>query len=360
MGNNAKQTILITGGAGFIGSHLCDRLVSQGHRIICLDNLMTGHMGNIRPLLNHSRFRFIEHDVRKPLKIGEPIDAIYNLACPASPPHYQADPIGTIHTCVMGAYNMLELAREKGARILQASTSEVYGDPEIHPQPESYTGNVNPIGPRACYDEGKRCAETMFFDFHRVHDVEIKVVRIFNTYGPRMLRDDGRVVSNFVVQALTDAPITLYGDGSQTRSLCYVDDLVDGLDRLMNSPADVTGPCNLGNVREATVKEIAELIIAITGSRSELVYRPLPQDDPKRRQPVITRALELLGWQPTTAMEKGLRRTIDYFALSLASREEEERPAMDGLLAGKLAERAHINGSGRLNGSAGLADGSPA
>jgi UDP-glucuronate decarboxylase len=359
MGKRAKQTILITGGAGFIGSHLCDRLISQGHRIICLDNLMTGHMGNIRPLLNHARFRFIEHDVRKPLKIGEPIDAIYNLACPASPPHYQADPIGTIQTCVTGAYNMLQLAREKGARILQASTSEVYGDPEIHPQPESYTGNVNPIGPRACYDEGKRCAETMFFDFHRVHGLPIKVVRIFNTYGPRMLRDDGRVVSNFVVQALTDAPITLYGDGSQTRSLCYVDDLVEGLELLMNSPADVTGPCNLGNVCETSVKEIAEMIIAATGSRSELVYRPLPQDDPKRRQPVIARALELLGWRPTTALETGLRRTIDYFALTLDSREEDERTAIGGLLAGTLAERTRLGASG-LNGTAGLADTSPA
>jgi UDP-glucuronate decarboxylase len=362
MGNNAKQTVLITGGAGFIGSHLCDRLIGQGHRVICLDNLMTGHIGNIRPLLNHSRFRFIEHDVRKPLKIGEPIDAIYNMACPASPPHYQADPIGTIHTCVTGAANMLELAREKGARILQASTSEVYGDPEVHPQPESYTGNVNPIGPRACYDEGKRCAETMFFDYHRVHGVEIKVVRIFNTYGPRMLKDDGRVVSNFVVQALTDAPITLYGDGSQTRSLCYVDDLVDGLDRLMNSSPDVTGPVNLGNVCETSVKEIAERIIALTGSRSELVFRPLPQDDPKRRQPVITRALELLGWRPATALDKGLKRTIDYFALNLATREEDDRAPTPAVIpAAALRERTHavaggVGGQSGLNGAAAISD----
>jgi UDP-glucuronate decarboxylase len=321
MGASSKSTILVTGGAGFIGSHLCDRLVQKGHRVLCLDNLLTGHIANVRPLMNHPRFRFIEHDVRQPIKIGEPIDRIYNLACPASPPHYQRDPVATLNTCVLGAYHVLELAREKGARVLQASTSEVYGDPEIHPQPESYSGNVNPIGPRACYDEGKRCAETMFFDYHRMHGVPIKVARIFNTYGPRMLKNDGRVVSNFVVQALMDEPITLYGDGMQTRSLCYVDDLLLGLELLMESPDAVTGPCNLGNTREATVKEIARLVIELTGSRSRLVYKPLPQDDPKRRQPVITRALELLGWQPLTPMEQGLRRTIDYFSLNIFSRE---------------------------------------
>jgi UDP-glucuronate decarboxylase len=320
MSADSKFTVLVTGGAGFIGSHLCDRLIQQGHHVFCVDNFSTGHSSNIRPLLNHPRFRFIEHDVRQPLKISGPIQRIYNLACPASPPHYQRDPIATINTCVVGAHNMLELARIKGARILQASTSEVYGDPDIHPQPESYAGNVNPIGPRACYDEGKRCAETMFFDYHRMYRLPIKVARIFNTYGPRMLKNDGRVVSNFVVQALSNEPITLYGDGSQTRSLCYVDDLVEGLELLMESPEYVTGPCNLGNTCETSVKEIAALIIAQTGSRSKLVYRSLPQDDPKRRQPVITRALELIGWRPSTALEKGLKRTIDYFALQIFSR----------------------------------------
>jgi UDP-glucuronate decarboxylase len=355
MGADSKKTILVTGGAGFIGSNLCDRLIQQGHRVLCLDNFCTGHMGNVRPLLNHPRFRFIEHDVRDPLKIAEPIQRIYNLACPASPPHYQRDPIATINTCVVGAYNMLELAREKGAVILQASTSEIYGDPDIHPQPESYTGNVNPIGPRACYDEGKRCAETMFFDYRRMHGVSIKIARIFNTYGPRMLKNDGRVVSNFVVQALANEPITLYGDGSQTRSLCYVDDLVEGLELLMESPEDVTGPCNLGNVCETSVKDIAALIIAQTGSRSKLVYRPLPQDDPKRRRPVITRALELLGWRPSTSLEKGLRRTIDYFALHSFSRDLPERADRALGAATSLAETARL-GTRRMNGSEGLAE----
>jgi UDP-glucuronate decarboxylase len=342
MATNVTETVLVTGGAGFIGSHLCDRLIQQGHRVICLDNLYSGYYGNVRPLLNHPRFRFIEHDVRDPLKLAEPIDRIYNLASPASPPHYQRDPIATLNTCVMGAFNVLELAREKRARVLQASTSEVYGDPEIHPQPESYCGNVNPIGPRACYDEGKRCAETMFFDYHRMHGVPVKIARIFNTYGPRMLKNDGRVVSNFVVQPLSDEPITVYGDGSQTRSLCYVDDLVDGLQRLMESPDGVTGPCNLGNICESTVREIADMIVAATSSRSIIVHRPLPQEDPKRRQPVITRAKEMLGWQPSTSLEAGLRRTIDYFALNIFTRDLPERTEMEHPLTATPSDTARL------------------
>ncbi len=344
MSTNVRKTVLVTGGAGFIGSHLCDRLIQQGDRVLCLDNLYSGYYGNVRPLLNHPRFRFIEHDVRDPVKISEPIDRIYNLACPASPPHYQRDPIATLNTCVVGAFNTLELAREKQARILQASTSEVYGDPEVHPQPESYCGNVNPIGPRACYDEGKRCAETMFFDYNRMHRVPVKIARIFNTYGPRMLKNDGRVVSNFVVQALSDEPITVYGDGSQTRSLCYVNDLVDGLQRLMESPDGVTGPCNLGNICETTVSEIAAMIVAATSSRSVIVHRPLPQDDPKRRQPVITRAKEVLGWQPSTSLETGLRRTIDYFALNLFTRDAPEGTHMERPLAAALSDAARLAG----------------
>lgn len=313
----ARMSVLVTGGAGFIGSNLCDRLIQKGHRVICLDNLYTGQLANVRPLMNHPSFQFIEHDVKEPLSVAEPIDRIYNLACPASPPHYQRDPISTMKTCVLGAYHVLELAREKGARVLQASTSEVYGDPEIHPQPESYLGHVNPIGPRACYDEGKRAAEAMFFDYHRLHGVPVKVARIFNTYGPRMLENDGRVVSNFIVQALRHHPITLYGDGSQTRSFCYVDDLLDGLELLMESTLDVTGPCNLGNPCEVSVREIAQMVIAQTQSRSSIERRPLPQDDPKRRQPVIARAAAQLGWRPRIALEEGLRATIDYFALKI-------------------------------------------
>ena len=312
-----KFNVLITGGAGFIGSNLCDRLIQKGHRVICLDNLLTGHINNIRPLLNHPNFEFIEHDIQEPLEIRGPINRIYNLACAASPIHYQRDPVGTMKTCVLGAVNLLDLAKEKGARILQASTSEVYGDPEIHPQPEGYLGHVNTIGPRACYDEGKRSAETIFFDYHRLYKVPIKVARIFNTYGPRMLENDGRVVSNFIVQALRDEPITLYGDGSQTRSFCYIDDLLNGLQLLMESPDSVTGPCNLGNPHEVTVREIARLVLKQTGSRSPIELRPLPEDDPKRRQPVITRALTLLGWEPHVPLEKGLRATIDYFSLKI-------------------------------------------
>jgi UDP-glucuronate decarboxylase len=319
MARASTLNILVTGGAGFIGSNLCDRLIQRGNRVTCLDNLLTGRLSNIRPLMNHPRFEFIEHDVVDPIKLRGPIDRIYNLACPASPPHYQRDPIATMKTCVLGACNVLEVAREKGARVLQASTSEVYGDPEIHPQPETYRGSVNAIGPRACYDEGKRCAETMFFDYHRLHKVAIKVARIFNTYGPRMLENDGRVVSNFIVQALKGEPITLYGDGSQTRSFCYIDDLLNGLELLMESPVEVTGPCNLGNPHEIPVKQIANLVLDQTGSPSRIEHRPLPQDDPRRRQPVILRARELLGWSPRVALEEGLRSTIDYFSLQLST-----------------------------------------
>ncbi|MGE5537432.1 MAG: UDP-glucuronic acid decarboxylase family protein [Gemmatimonas sp.] len=318
MAGTLKKTVLVTGGAGFIGSNLCDRLVQKGHKVICVDNLYTGDFDNIQPLVNHPRFQFIQHDVREPLTIRGSIDRIYNLACPASPRHYQRDPVATLRTCVIGAYNVLELARQKGARVLQASTSEVYGDPEIHPQPETYIGHVNPIGIRACYDEGKRCAETLFFDYHRMHRVPIKVARIFNTYGPRMLENDGRVISNFIVQALRNQPITVYGDGSQTRSFCYVDDLVAGLELLMESADDITGPCNLGNPHEVPVKEIAHLILEQTKSRSKIEFRALPQDDPKRRKPVIARAMGLLGWRPQIALEKGLRATIDYFSMKVA------------------------------------------
>jgi len=313
----STMNIVVTGGAGFIGSNLCDRLVQKGHRIICVDNLLTGQFANIRPLVNHPRFTFIEQDVREPLTISGPVDRIYNLACPASPRHYQRDPVGTMKTCVLGALHALELARDKGARVLQASTSEIYGDPEMHPQPESYLGHVNITGPRACYDEGKRAAETVFFDYHRLYRVPIKVARIFNTYGPRMLENDGRVVSNFIVQALRNEPITLYGDGSQTRSFCYIDDLLNGLEMLMESSPDVTGPCNLGNPHEITVKEIARMVLDQTKSRSRLEHLPLPQDDPKRRKPVIERARSLLGWRPGVSIEDGLRTTIDYFALKI-------------------------------------------
>jgi UDP-glucuronate decarboxylase len=317
MGSAEKLNIVVTGGAGFIGSNLCDRLVQQGHKVTCIDNLLSGDFANVRPLMNHPNFKLISQDVSEPLNIAGPLERIYNLACPASPPHYQKDPISTVRTCVLGAHNVLELARQKHARVLQASTSEIYGDPDVHPQPESYWGNVNPIGPRACYDEGKRCAETLFFDYRRVYGLPVKVARIFNTYGPRMQENDGRVVSNFIVQALRDEPITLYGDGSQTRSFCYVDDLLDGLELLMESGDEVTGPCNLGNPREVSVNDIAQLILRQTGSRSTIETRPLPQDDPKRRQPVITRAMDLLGWKPSITLERGLRATIDYFSLKI-------------------------------------------
>jgi UDP-glucuronate decarboxylase len=308
---------VIAGGAGFIGSHLCDRLVQKGCRVICLDNLYTGDLANIRPLLNHPNFEFQQHDVREPISLPGGVDRIYNLACAASPRHYQRDPVGTMMTCTLGARHVLELAREKSARVLQASTSEVYGDPEVHPQAEEYVGHVNPIGPRACYDEGKRAAETLFFDYRRLHNLPIKVARIFNTYGPRMLENDGRVVSNFVVQALRDEPITVYGDGSQTRSFCFVDDLVNGLEMLMESADDFVGPCNLGNPQEITIREIAERIVSAAGSKSPVRYLPLPEDDPKRRRPMIDRALARLGWRPTVDLDRGLKETIGYFCLKV-------------------------------------------
>ncbi|MDA8665229.1 SDR family oxidoreductase [Litoricolaceae bacterium] len=302
---------MVTGGAGFLGSHLCDRLLSEGHEVICVDNLFTGSKDNIRHLLDHDRFEFIRHDVTFPLYLET--DQIYNLACPASPVHYQYDPVQTTKTSVHGAINMLGLAKRTGARVFQASTSEVYGDPEVHPQPEGYWGRVNPIGIRSCYDEGKRCAETLFFDYHRQHGTEIKVARIFNTYGPRMNPEDGRVVSNFIVQALKNEPITIYGDGSQTRSFCYVDDLIDGFVRLMNSDPEITGPVNLGNPVEFTMLELANLVIEITGSSSQFTYMDLPQDDPRQRQPDIGYARSALGWVPTIQLRDGIVKTVKYF-----------------------------------------------
>jgi len=303
--------VLVTGGAGFIGSHICERLVERGYEVLCVDNFFTGARSNIAHLLDHKTFELLRHDVTIPLFVE--VDQIYNLACPASPIHYQFDPVQTTKTSVHGAINMLGLAKRTKARILQASTSEVYGDPDVHPQVESYWGNVNPIGPRSCYDEGKRCAETLFFDYHRQHDLDIKVGRIFNTYGPRMHPNDGRVVSNFVLQALRGEHITIYGDGQQTRSFCYVDDLVEGLIRLMESEDGVTGPINLGNPGEFTIKQLAEQVIELTGSKSALVNKPLPQDDPKQRQPDISLAKQELDWAPTIALREGLTRTIAYF-----------------------------------------------
>ena len=306
-----RKRILVTGGCGFLGSHLCDILVGQGHEVLCVDNCFTGTKRHIRHLLDHPKFEFMRHDVTFPLYVE--VDQIYNMACPASPIHYQLDPVQTTKTSVHGAINMLGLAKRIRATILQASTSEVYGDPEVHPQVESYWGRVNPIGPRACYDEGKRCAETLFFDYHRQHRLRIKVARIFNTYGPRMHPNDGRVVSNFIVQALTNRPITIYGNGSQTRSFCYVDDLVDGLIRLMNSPEGLTGPINLGNSTEFTILELARKVIDISGSKAEIIHKPLPQDDPKQRRPDISLAEKELQWTPKVALEAGLTRTIEYF-----------------------------------------------
>ncbi|HYT15729.1 MAG TPA: UDP-glucuronic acid decarboxylase family protein [Burkholderiales bacterium] len=303
--------ILVTGGAGFIGSHLCEKLVDNGHDVLCVDNYFTGSKNNIAHLLRNSLFEAMRHDVTFPLYVE--VDRIFNLACPASPIHYQFDPVQTTKTSVHGAINMLGLAKRVKARILQASTSEVYGDPEVHPQTEAYWGRVNPIGPRACYDEGKRCAETLFFDYYRQHKLEIKVARIFNTYGPRMLPDDGRVVSNFIVQALRGQDITIYGDGKQTRSFCYVDDLVDGLLKLMDSAPEITGPVNLGNPVEFTMRELADTTLKLTASRSKLVFLPLPQDDPRQRQPDIAFARSSLGWAPTVPLEEGLKHTIAYF-----------------------------------------------
>jgi UDP-glucuronate decarboxylase len=315
-----ERRILITGGAGFIGSFLCERLLESGANVLCADNFFTGTRTNVAHLLNHPRFELMRHDVCFPLYVE--VDEIYNMACPASPIHYQFDPVQTTKTSVHGAINMLGLAKRVKAKILQASTSEVYGDPAVHPQPEEYWGNVNPIGPRSCYDEGKRCAETLFFDYHRQHQLRIKVARIFNTYGPRMHPNDGRVVSNFIVQALKGEDITLYGDGQQTRSFCYVDDLVRGLMGLMDSPDHITGPINIGNPGEFTIRQLAEQVIDLTGSKSKLVFMPLPQDDPKQRQPNIEKAREILGWEPKVQLRDGLTKTIAYF---------------DGMLSHKLA-----------------------
>ena len=306
-----RNRILVTGGAGFLGSHLCDRLLAGNNEVLCADNYFTGSRGNIAAALSHPNFEAIRHDITFPLYVE--VDEIYNLGCPASPVHYQFDPVQTTKVSVHGAINMLGLAKRLQAPILQASTSEVYGDPDIHPQNEDYWGNVNPIGPRACYDEGKRCAETLFFDYRRQHGIPIKIARIFNTYGPRMHVEDGRVVSTFVACALRNKPLTVYGDGGQTRSFCYVDDLIDGLVRLMNTPQDVSGPINLGNTREVTIGELADTVIRLTGSKSTIVHRELPTDDPRRRRPDIAKARAVLGWTPTTPLETGLERTIEYF-----------------------------------------------
>ncbi len=317
-----RKRVLVTGGAGFLGSHLCERLVQDGDDVLCVDNYFTGRKDNIAHLLDNPRFELMRHDVTFPLYVE--VDEIYNLACPASPIHYQFDPVQTTKTSVIGAINMLGLAKRTKAKVLQASTSEVYGDPTVHPQTEDYRGNVNPLGPRACYDEGKRCAETLFFDYHRQHRTRIKVARIFNTYGPRMHPNDGRVVSNFIVQALRGDDITLYGDGMQTRAFCFVDDLVDGLMRMMATGDDVTGPINLGNPDEMPVRDLAETVLAMTGSRSRLVYRDLPQDDPMQRCPDISKAQAVLGWSPNVQLKDGLSRTIAYFDRLLA--EHEGRP----------------------------------
>ena len=307
----ALKRILVTGGAGFLGSHLCERLLSEGHDVLCVDNFFTSSRRGIHHLLDNRRFELIRHDVTFPLFVE--VDEIYNLACPASPIHYQRDPVATTKTSVHGAINMLGLAKRLKAKIFQASTSEVYGDPSQHPQTEEYWGNVNPVGIRSCYDEGKRCAETLFFDYHRQHKLRIKVARIFNTYGPRMHPNDGRVVSNFVVQALLGHDITIFGDGSQSRSFCFATDLIDGFVRLMNSPASITGPINLGNPGEFTMRELAEMVVELTGSKSQIVFKPLPQDDPRQRCPDISKARELLGWEPTIQLREGLGKTITYF-----------------------------------------------
>jgi UDP-glucuronate decarboxylase len=317
---SSRKRVLVTGGAGFLGSHLCERLLAEGHHVLCVDNFFTGTRDNIQSLMGHPHFELMRHDVTFPLYVE--VDQIYNLACPASPIHYQFDPVQTTKTSVHGAINMLGLAKRVRARILQASTSEVYGDPQVHPQTESYWGHVNPIGLRSCYDEGKRCAETLFFDYRRQHNLPIKVARIFNTYGPRMHPNDGRVVSNFIVQALSGEPITIYGEGTQTRSFCYVDDLIDGLVRLMNTPDDFTGPVNIGNPGEFTIRELAEKVLKLTGSKSRLVNKPLPSDDPLQRRPDITLARDKLGWSPRVVLDEGLGKTIDYFRGQL----EAEQP----------------------------------
>jgi UDP-glucuronate decarboxylase len=328
---HVKKRYLVTGGAGFIGSHLCERLLQSGGEVLCVDNFFTGTRRNIAHLLPNPMFEVLRHDVTFPLHVE--VDEIFNLACPASPVHYQFDPVQTTKTSVHGAINMLGLAKRTGAKILQASTSEVYGDPHVHPQVEAYWGNVNPIGPRSCYDEGKRCAETLFFDYKRQHGTRIKVVRIFNTYGPRMHPNDGRVVSNFVVQALRGEPITIYGEGRQTRSFCYVDDLVDGILKMMDTDDEVTGPINLGNPGEFSILELAELVVELTGSRSEIVHRDLPQDDPKQRRPDNSLAEQTLGWRPTVQLREGLQKTIAYFDAELSSSPGSPGERDGGLLA---------------------------
>lgn len=338
------KRILVTGGAGFLGSFLCESLLADGHDVICVDNFQTGSRSNVHHLLDNPRFEILRHDVTVPLWVE--VDEIWNLACPASPVHYQNDPVQTVKTSVMGAINMLGLAKRTKSRIFQASTSEIYGDPFVHPQPEAYWGNVNPIGPRSCYDEGKRCAETLFFDYNRQCRVDIRVARIFNTYGPRMHPSDGRVVSNFIVQALKGDPITIYGDGSQTRSFCYVDDLIAGFRKLMNASSDVPLPVNLGNPCEFTIRELAENVIELTGSRSPIVYRDLPQDDPTQRKPDISRAIKHLGWKPEVGLSDGLSRTIAYFDSRLSQpRDTEQAPAWS------VAPMVR-NGAARINGAA--------
>jgi UDP-glucuronate decarboxylase len=316
------KRVLVTGGGGFIGSHLCEKLLKGGSEVLCVDNFFTGTKSNIAHIMNNPYFEAMRHDITFPLYLE--VDEIYNLACPASPIHYQLDPVQTIKTAVHGAINMLGLAKRLKIKILQASTSEIYGNPAVHPQPETYWGSVNPIGVRSCYDEGKRCAETLFFDYHRQHKLKIKVARIFNTYGPRMHLNDGRVVSNFIIQALSGRNITVYGDGTQTRSFCYVDDMIDGLVNLINTPDDFTGPVNLGNPHEISIRELAEKILKITKSRSKIVYKPLPQDDPVRRCPDITLAKKRLGWQPKTNLEEGLKKTVEYFKRILSATAMEK------------------------------------
>lgn len=317
-----QKRVLVTGGAGFLGSHLCERLLALGMDVLCVDNFFTGSRRNIDHLLDHNNFELIRHDVTFPLYVE--VDDIYNLACPASPIHYQRDPVQTTKTSVHGAINMLGLAKRVKAKILQASTSEVYGDPDVHPQTEEYWGHVNPVGPRSCYDEGKRCAETLFFDYWRQHKLRIKVARIFNTYGPRMHPNDGRVISNFIVQALLGRDITIFGEGSQTRSFCYVDDLIDGLARLMDTGDNVTGPINLGNPNEFSIKELATIVIRLTGSRSQIIHHPLPQDDPRQRQPDISKSRQLLSWNPHIALEDGLKQTIAFFEKLLSEKSVKE------------------------------------
>jgi UDP-glucuronate decarboxylase len=344
---NGAKAVLVTGGAGFIGSHLCEALLRAGQRVICLDNFQTGSRDNVAHLREEPRFTLLEHDVTEPLPPLPAPDAVYNLACAASPPQYQRDPVHTLKTCTLGALHLLELARATGARILQASTSEVYGDPEVHPQPETYWGNVNPIGPRACYDEGKRAAEALFFDFHRCHGVRIKVARIFNTYGPRMNRRDGRIVSNLIVQALLGRPLTVFGDGRQTRSFCYVDDMVRALVALMDGDDDVTGPINLGNPVELPVLALAQKVLELTGSTSPIRFLPLPTDDPRRRQPVIERARSLLGWAPVVSLEDGLAKTIEDFARKLEPSKIESRPVVSRSASAGPKAALKISAAGR-------------